>query len=62
MAEPVRAKDVQVAHIYQARCRVDGCNWSGDLVGSYQEANSERQAHLDEHRTLLINILAGDGG
>ena len=50
MAEAVRANAVEVAKIFQARCRIDGCGWSGELLGSYQEANSDRQAHLDEHR------------
>ena len=50
MAEPVRAKDVTVAHVYQARCQRPGCSWSGELLGTYQEANGDRQAHLDAHR------------
>jgi hypothetical protein len=44
------AKDVQVAHVYQARCRVPACGWTGSLLDTYQDANSERQAHLLEHQ------------
>lgn len=49
----VRAKDVSVAHIFQARCQRPGCSWSSELVDSYQAANVDRQAHLDLHRRLL---------
>jgi hypothetical protein len=44
----VPAKAVRVATIYQARCTL--CDWAGELLGSYQEANHDRQAHLQEHR------------
>ena len=46
----IRANSVEVAKIFQARCRIDGCGWAGELLGSYQEANAGRQAHLEEHR------------
>jgi len=42
------AKAVYVAKIHQARCTL--CDWSGELLASYQEANTERVAHLKEHR------------
>lgn len=51
MAE-VRANAVEVAKIFQARCKVPGCDWAGELLGSYQEANHDRQAHLEEHRAV----------
>lgn len=50
MAEVIRANAVRVAKIFQARCEVTDCDWAGELLGSYQEANGDRQAHLDEHR------------
>jgi len=46
----IRANAVEVVKIYQARCRIEGCCWRGGLLGSYQEANGHRQAHLDWHR------------
>lgn len=50
MPETVRANAVEVARVFQARCRLDGCDWAGKPAGAYQEANAERQAHLEEHR------------
>jgi hypothetical protein len=50
MSAGIRANSVEVAKIFQARCRVEGCGWAGKLPGSYQDANADRQAHLDEHR------------
>lgn len=49
-AADIRANSVEVAKIFQARCRIEGCDWSGELAGSYQDANGDRQAHLEEHR------------
>jgi hypothetical protein len=46
----IRANAVEVAKIFQARCKLPGCDWSSELLGSYQEANGDRQAHLAEHR------------
>ena len=46
----IRANAVEVAKIFQARCKLPGCGWAGELRGSYQAANSERQDHLAEHR------------
>ena len=48
--DSIRANSVEVAKIFQARCRVEGCGWTGELRGTYQDANAERQAHLQEHR------------
>ncbi len=48
MTDKIMAKDVQVAHIYQARCRL--CEWSGELLDSYSSANADREAHLADHR------------
>lgn len=45
-----RANAVEVVKIWQAWCRIQGCGWSGELQDTYQRANSDRQAHLDEHR------------
>lgn len=49
MAE-VRAKDVQIYKIWQARCQITGCDWVSELYGEYQLANADRIAHLEEHR------------
>jgi len=49
---PVTGKDVQVAKLWQARCRVHACGWDGELLDTFQAANQERQAHLETHRTL----------
>ena len=46
----IRAKDVTVAKIFQAHCWIEGCGWHGEPFGSFGEANTERQAHLEEHR------------
>lgn len=46
----IRANAVEVARLCQARCRVAGCGWTGELHATYQEANEERFAHLDWHR------------
>ena len=56
MAQAIPAKAVYVAKIFQARCAIPGCPWAGELLGFYQDANSDRQAHLDEHR----NAAAAD--
>lgn len=50
LGRPVRANDVEVATIRQARCRIPGCGWKGDEHDAYLYANGERQAHLDWHR------------
>ena len=46
----IRANAVEVARIFQARCRVPGCPWTGGLRGTYQAANGERQVHLAWHQ------------
>jgi len=46
----IRANAVEVAKIFQARCRIEGCDWRGELLGSYREANDARFEHLDWHR------------
>jgi hypothetical protein len=51
--EPVRARDVQVDKLFRARCRRDGCGWTGGEHATYQEANAEREAHLKQH-TLAV--------
>jgi hypothetical protein len=50
VAERIPATAVYVAKTFQARCTIPGCDFTGELLGSYQEANFDRQAHLDEHR------------
>jgi hypothetical protein len=55
-AEPVRARDVQVDKLFRARCRRDGCGWTGGEHAAYQEANAEREAHLKQH------TLVGEDG
>ncbi len=46
---PVRAKDVAVVKLFRASCLRDGCGWRGADHGTYQDANAERQAHLNQH-------------
>jgi len=58
---PVRARDVQIAHLRQARCQVPGCDWAGPLRGTYDEANADRMTHLDSHRTLISIMGSNDG-
>ena len=54
--EPVRGRDVQVDKLFRARCHRPGCGWAGGEHAAFQDANAERQAHLNQH------ILAsGDG-
>lgn len=45
----VPARAVEVAKYHRAECSL--CEWTGNLLDSYQEANSERQAHLEVHRS-----------
>jgi hypothetical protein len=52
-ADPVRGKDVTVGKLFRARCHRPGCCWAGGDHLSYQDANTERLAHLNQH------ILAG---
>ena len=47
--EPVRAKDVAVAGLFRACCARDGCGWRGADHATYQDANPERLAHLNQH-------------
>jgi len=54
--EPVRARDVQVDKLFRARCRRDGCGWTGGEHATYQDANAERETHLKQH------TLAGEDG
>jgi hypothetical protein len=50
MAEPVRAKDVQVDKLFRARCNIPGCGWSTVIpYKTYQEANAQRLVHLNAH-------------
>jgi hypothetical protein len=56
MPDAIRAKDVTVACIYQARCQRPGCHWASDLFGDRSEAASERKYHLD----LPCRQLAGE--
>lgn len=53
MGETIRANAVQVAKLFQAHCRIEGCDWLGDVTDSYQEANEARFEHLDEHRAAV---------
>lgn len=46
----MKRSDVYVARIYQARCRVPGCDWAGELLGEITEANGDRTAHIEWHR------------
>jgi hypothetical protein len=46
----VRGKDVQVERFHQAVCYRPGCRWRGGLHATYEAANGDRRAHLDEHR------------
>lgn len=50
MNRPVRANDVEVDIIRRARCRIDGCGWTGEDRPTYQAANDDRQKHLTWHR------------
>lgn len=50
MAEHIPAKAVYVAKIFQARCTIPGCDFAGELLGDYQDANFDRQVHLKQHR------------
>lgn len=66
--EPVRAKDVSIMTMYQARCHriMPGgahCGWSGEIWGDRAPAASEREDHLASHK-ILLNVLdaIGDDG
>ena len=50
----ISAKSVSVDKLFRARCHVPGCGWTGCEHATYQDANTERLAHLNQH------ILAGD--
>jgi hypothetical protein len=52
----IRANAVKVAKLFQAQCQIDGCDWAGELLGSYQEANIDRQDHLDWHRYQEMGV------
>lgn len=41
---------VVVRGLLRAECLIPGCGWTGEPHGTYQEANAEREAHLQEHR------------
>lgn len=47
----IPAKAVCVVKIWRASCLLPGCDWEGEDSGSYQEANQDRLAHLEEHRS-----------
>jgi hypothetical protein len=47
---PFRANDVQVDTVRRARCRITSCRWTGPDRPGYQEANGDRQGHLDWHQ------------
>ncbi len=49
----VSAKSVSVEKLFRARCHLPGCGWTGGEHATYQDANTDRQAHLNQH------ILAG---
>ncbi len=53
LPEPVRARDVTVSKLFRPCCHRRGCGWAGGEHASYQDANTGRLAHLNEH------ILAG---
>jgi hypothetical protein len=53
MAEAARARDVQVDKLFRARCRRPGCGRAGGEHATYQDANAERQAHLNTHEREL---------
>jgi hypothetical protein len=66
---PVRAKDVMIAKVHQARCYrtdctsgPDGGPWRGEARDTYHEANTERQAHMDWHRAEQAHALAAGEG
>ena len=46
----IRANTVQVDKIFRASCQLPGCSWAGSEWETYQDANTERQAHLALHR------------
>lgn len=46
----IPAKAVCVVKMWRAECLVTGCDWKGELADSYQAANRERLAHLEDHR------------
>jgi hypothetical protein len=46
----IRANAVSVEKIFRARCHVLGCGWTGGEHATYQDANTERLAHLTSHR------------
>jgi hypothetical protein len=48
-AEPVRGRDVQVDKLFRARCHRPGCGWTGTEHAAFQDADAERQAHLNQH-------------
>jgi hypothetical protein len=52
----IRANAVAVARVFQAQCRLPGCDWRGDPKSSYEAANMQRTAHLDEHRAQEMGI------
>lgn len=49
----VHGKAVKVAKFFQAQCRI--CPWTGLPCETYQDANEERRAHLDEHRAQEVS-------
>lgn len=43
----IRANAVQVDKLFRARCHL--CDWIGNEHETFQDANSERHDHLNEH-------------
>jgi hypothetical protein len=48
-ADPVRGRDVQIDKLYRASCHRLGCGWTGGEHANYQDASTERHAHLSQH-------------
>ena len=48
--DPVADDDVFVADLYRAECDRRGCRWTGELYDDRDDAETEAQAHLAEHR------------
>ena len=46
----IRANAVRVDNLFRARCQLPGCGWTGGEHGAYQDANAEREGHLNWHR------------
>jgi len=65
MAAPQRARDVQIAHPWQARCQRDDCTegedgkpWRGEIRETRIEADIDRGGHMEHHRRALARQAA----